>query len=58
MVPKEAMIQDGIPGRIIWAGAQGWDEDGQVGNILSLVVKVDAQEGMLRRESKVSVPCF
>lgn len=40
------------------AGAQGWDEDGQVGNILPLVVKADTQEGMLRRENKVSVPCF
>lgn len=49
---------DGIPGRISWAGAQGRDKDGQVGNILSLVVKADTQEGLLRRESKVSLPCF
>lgn len=58
--PKWAMIPgwDGIPGRIMWTGAQGWDEDGQVGNILPLVVKADAQKGRLRRESDISVPCF
>lgn len=49
---------DGIPGRIIRAGSQGWNEDWQVGNILPFVVEADAQEEMLRRESNVSVPCF